>query len=120
LPHYRFVRVRETSGARRVVEMSAWRDCFPLWWVAEQTSDPERPHIAFRHIAGPTRGMEVEWIFTPLDERTTRVTILHRVQFAFPVAAPWLERHVVNDYFIHGVASKTLARFKRLAEASAG
>jgi hypothetical protein len=62
--------------------------------------------------------MDVEWIFEPIAGGT-RVTIEHRLQFAFPVAAEWLGRHLVSAYFVHGVAAKTLARMKALAEAAA-
>jgi ribosome-associated toxin RatA of RatAB toxin-antitoxin module len=117
LPHYRYVRTRAQHGATRIVEMAAWRDAFPLRWVAEQTNDPVRPHIFFHHIEGPTRGMDVEWLFEPVG-RGTRVTIVHRLEFQFPIAAAWLGEHVVGDYFIAGVAHKTLARIKVLAEAT--
>jgi ribosome-associated toxin RatA of RatAB toxin-antitoxin module len=117
LPHYRYVRVRVSDGQRQIVEMAAWRDCFPLRWVAEQTNDALRPHIAFYHIAGPTRGMEVEWLFEPLGERT-RVTIVHRLDFAFPVFAGFLGKYVVGDYFIDGVASRTLRCMKAISEAT--
>jgi uncharacterized membrane protein len=115
LPHYRYVRVLADDGTRRVVAMGAWRDLFPIRWVAEQTNDPARPRIAFHHIGGWTRGMDVEWRFEPSANGTT-VTIEHRLAFAFPVASDWLGKHVVSGYFIHGVATKTLARMKVLAE----
>ncbi|HEX3466262.1 MAG TPA: SRPBCC family protein [Candidatus Elarobacter sp.] len=118
LPHYRYVRVLERRGATRLVAMSAWQDVFPLRWVAEQTNDPATPHIAFRHVRGWTRGMDVEWIFEPFVGGT-RVTIEHRLRFLFPIASEWLGKHLVSDYFIHGVAAKTLARVKVLAEARA-
>ncbi len=118
LPHYRYVRVLAEHGPTRVVAMSAWRDVFPVRWVAEQTNDPETPHITFKHVRGWTRGMDVEWRFERVPGGT-RVTIEHRLQFAFPLAAEWLGKHVVSDYFIHGVAAKTLARMKVLAEARA-
>ena len=63
--------------------------------------------------------MDVEWIFTPIDAERTRVTIVHRLAFRFPVAAQWLGRHLVSDYFVHGVARKTLVRIKTLAENAA-
>jgi len=47
------------------------------------------------------------------------VTIEHRLAFRFPVAAEWLGKHLVSDYFIHGVATRTLACIKRLAEGAA-
>jgi ribosome-associated toxin RatA of RatAB toxin-antitoxin module len=118
LPHYRYVRVLERHGATRVVAMSAWQDVFPLRWVAEQTNDPSTPHIAFHHVRGWTRGMDVDWIFEP-TATGTRVTIEHRLRFLFPVAAEWIGKHLVSDYFIHGVAAKTLARVKALAEGRA-
>jgi uncharacterized membrane protein len=118
LPHYRWVRVLEQRGATQVVAMSAWRDVFPLRWVAEQTNDPATPHIAFHHVRGWTRGMDVEWLFEPLPGGGTRVTIEHRLQFRFPVAAEWLGKHLVSEYFIHGVAARTLACVKAIAEAA--
>lgn len=119
LPHYRFVRVLEERGATRVVEMGAWRHVFPIRWTAEQVNDPGAPVIRFRHLRGWTRGMDVEWRFTPLAGGGTRLTIVHRLEFRFPVAAEWLGRHVVGGYFIHGVAVRTLARMKVLAERGA-
>jgi ribosome-associated toxin RatA of RatAB toxin-antitoxin module len=115
LPHYRYVHVLEDRGATRVVEMAAMRDFIPIRWVAEQTNDPERPIIRFRHIKGWTRGMDVEWRFEPVAEGTL-VTIEHHLDFQFPVAAEWLGRNVVGNYFIDDVATKTLARMKILAE----
>jgi ribosome-associated toxin RatA of RatAB toxin-antitoxin module len=115
LPHYRYVRVLRDDGARRLVEMAAWRDRIPIRWTAEQSNDPARPHIRFKHVAGWTRGMDVEWIFTPVAEGT-EVRIEHRLAFQFPIAADWLGRHVVGDYFVHDVATKTLATMKRLVE----
>jgi uncharacterized membrane protein len=115
LPHYRYVRVLSGDALERTVEMAAWRDFIPISWVAEQINDPAIPHIRFRHIKGWTRGMDVEWIFSPQGDKTV-VQIIHRLAFRFPVAAGWIGKHIVGDFFIHNVASKTLARMKRLAE----
>ena len=115
LPHYRWVRVLHESGPTRVVEMAARRDWIPIRWTAQQTNDPDRPHIAFRHLRGWTTGMEVEWLFEPIPGGT-RVTIEHRLRFRFPVAAEWLGRRVVCGFFIEHVAGRTLAAMKRLAE----
>ncbi len=111
--------VLSNDGGTRTVEMAARHGIVPLHWIAEQTNDARRPHIRFRHIAGPTRGMDVEWIFTPLDAAHTRVRIVHRLAFIFPVAAGFLGKYIVSDIFIHGVATKTLAHVKRLAESGA-
>ncbi|MBV8150572.1 MAG: SRPBCC family protein [Candidatus Eremiobacteraeota bacterium] len=118
LPHYRWVRVLEDDGSKRVVEMAARRNWIPIRWTAEQTNDAARPHIAFRHLRGWTKGMEVQWLFEP-RAGGTRVTIEHRLRFRFPFASEWLGRHLVSDFFIHYVAGRTLAHMKRLAEAAA-
>ena len=115
LPHYRYVRVLAQRDRTRIVEMAAWRDRIPIRWVAEQTNDPLRPHIAFRHLRGWTRGMEVEWLFEPVAGGT-RVRIEHRLDFRFPFAREWLARHVIAGFFVSNVAAKTLAHMKRLAE----
>ncbi len=119
LPHYRYVRVLAEDGATRTVAMGAWCDVFPIAWVARQTNDPVRPHVAFTHLRGWTRGMEVEWLFVP-TAGGTEVTIVHRLRFAFPLASEWLGKHVVSDYFVHGVAARTLARMKQLCEERPG
>jgi len=119
LPHYRWVRVLEDSGATRVLEMAAWRDGIPIRWVAEQTNDPLRPHITFRHVRGWTRGMEVDWRFDPLPGGLTRVTIDHVLAFRFPIASNFLGEHIVGRFFVAHVAGLTLARMKTLAEAAA-
>ncbi len=115
LPHYRYVRVLDDDGRTRTVAMGAWCDVFPIRWVAHQTNDPARPHIAFTHVRGWTRGMEVEWRFEP-SARGTLVTIEHRLRFLFPVASGWLGKHLVSGYFVHRVAARTLARMKQLCE----
>jgi len=119
LPHYRWVRVLAEDGPVRTVEMAARHGVVPLRWTAEQRNDPARPHIAFHHVAGPTRGMDVEWIFTPLAANRTRVQIVHRLAFQFPFAADFFGKYVVSDIFIHGVANKTLACMKSIPETSA-
>jgi ribosome-associated toxin RatA of RatAB toxin-antitoxin module len=116
LPHYRYVRVLEERAPSRIVEMAARRGLIPIRWTAKQTNDPVRPHIAFHHLRGWTRGMDVEWIFEPIDGGT-RVRIEHRLSFAFPIARDWLGEHVVGNFFIRHVAGRTLACMKQLAEA---
>jgi uncharacterized membrane protein len=115
LPHYRYVHVLEENGNARVVQMAAWRDMLPISWVAEQRNDPRTPSIKFHHVRGWTRGMDVEWRFDATPGGT-RVTIEHRLQFAFPIASDWLGKYVVGKFFVHDVATKTLARIKVLAE----
>lgn len=114
LPHYRRVRVLAQHGSVRVVEMIAWRDLIPLAWVVEQTNDPRRPAIRFRHVRGVTRGMDVEWRFVPVPGGT-RLTIEHHLSFASPLGNVLGER-VVGPFLVDDVVRKTLVRMKAVAE----
>ena len=71
----------------------------------------------FVHLRGWTKGMDVIWRFEPLGPALTRVSIEHDLAFRFPVAADLIGEHIVGNFFIKDVASKTLARMKTLAEA---
>jgi ribosome-associated toxin RatA of RatAB toxin-antitoxin module len=57
LPHYRWVRVLEQQGERKLVQMAAHRDGFPVRWTSIQEPRPEERRILFRHVGGITRGM---------------------------------------------------------------
>ncbi len=122
LPHYRFVRVLDVAApGRRTVEMAARRDVvgrlgFPLRWTAVQTLEPEVPHISFEHVAGATRGMRVAWTFGEPVDGAVRVTIRHIFEPAWPVPAG-LVRLIVGEYFVNGVARRTLRTIAALAEA---
>lgn len=118
LPHYRFVRVLEQHGDERTVEMAARRGAIPVRWTAVQRNDPSAPAIYFRHVSGWTKGMEVAWRFAE-DARGTLVTIEHDVDFRFFIASRWIEKYIVGRFFIDGVAGRTLACMKRLAESDA-
>ncbi|MDQ6826554.1 MAG: SRPBCC family protein [Candidatus Eremiobacteraeota bacterium] len=115
LPHYRFVRVLRRDEDEQIVEMAAWRGFLPVRWIARQRNDSRRPAIFFHHIAGWTKGMDVEWSFQVVGGKTL-VSIEHRLNFRFPFAADYLGKRVVGDFFVHDIASKTLARMKTLAE----
>lgn len=119
LPHYRYVRLLSNEGSYRTVEMAARRGAIPVKWTAEQRNDPVLPAIYFRHIAGWTRGMDVVWHFVEDAEGTT-VSIVHDLDFQFPVAAGVLERYVVCGYFVHGIATRTLNCMKAIAEGRDG
>jgi ribosome-associated toxin RatA of RatAB toxin-antitoxin module len=120
LPHYRYVRFTERDATGGIVEMSANRPFGPLnwptWWTSLMHVVPERPAIRFRHIAGVTTRMDVEWRFVPVPGGT-EVTIEHlwdgpRVPVVGAVAARW----VIGPVFVHGIASRTLAGLARVAE----
>jgi ribosome-associated toxin RatA of RatAB toxin-antitoxin module len=122
LPHYRWVRVLEVAAdGRRTVEMAARRDVVgrlgvPLRWVAVQSLEP--PHrVGFEHIGGPTRGMLVAWTLEATSDARTRVRIRHVFEPRWPVPES-VVRLIVGEYFVNGVARRTLARVAELAEAS--
>jgi len=118
LPHYRYVRVLERSGNSRLVEMGARRGWLPVRWRARQINDPEAPAIRFEHVAGWTRGMQVEWRFEPYGGKTL-VSIDHALQFRFPLFADAIGRHIIGRFFVDFIASRTLCRMKEVAESSA-
>ncbi|HEV2262643.1 MAG TPA: SRPBCC family protein [Candidatus Rubrimentiphilum sp.] len=109
LPHYRYVRVLESNGNRRLVEMGALRGRIPVSWRAEQVNDSLTPSIRFKHVRGWTRGMDVVWHFEPVPGGT-RVSIDHEANLVFPIG--W----IAGRFFIDHVATQTLRRMKALSE----
>jgi ribosome-associated toxin RatA of RatAB toxin-antitoxin module len=121
LPHYRQVRVLDSSGGERTVEMAARRDIvarigIPLRWTAVQSVDPDRGRIEFRHVRGVTRGMWVAWTIEQHSESSIEVRIRHVFEPHWPVPDS-LVRAVAGEYFINGVARRTLRRIGDLAAA---
>jgi ribosome-associated toxin RatA of RatAB toxin-antitoxin module len=117
LPHYRWVREIERDGPRRIVEMAAHRDGFPVRWWAEQLCEPDVPRITFRHVRGVTKGMDVEWSFTPTPDGVL-VRIDHELRLAWPLIGGIVADRVIGPLFISNIAGKTLRRIKELAEAA--
>jgi hypothetical protein len=118
LPHYRWVRVlgKDPLG-RRTVEMAARRDVvgrfgFPLRWTAVQTLHPVERRIEFEHVHGVTRGMYVAWT---IGSPANIVSIRHLFQPQWPVPDA-LVHHIVGEYFVNGVARRTLRIITELAE----
>jgi ribosome-associated toxin RatA of RatAB toxin-antitoxin module len=127
LPHYRWVRVLTSHGpTQRTVEMAARRDVlpggigFPLRWTAIETTFPAAQRIEFEHIGGITRGMRVAWTIerTAQDSSGVLVRIRHVFEPHWPVPH-LLVRLIVGEYFVNGVARRTLRRIAELAEARA-
>jgi ribosome-associated toxin RatA of RatAB toxin-antitoxin module len=115
LPHYRWVREVGRRGGGRVVEMAAHRDGIPVRWWAEQVCDPVAPRITFRHVRGVTRGMEVEWSFTPGHDGVL-VRISHELRLGWPIIGGLVADRIIGPFFIADIAGKTLRRIKQLAE----
>ena len=125
LSHYRYVRFTDgDQNGVRVVEMSANRPFgpvdWPTWWtsrmsVVDPTASP-RPAVRFTHVAGVTKGMEVEWTF----ESTRNGTLVRIVHVwngpAWPMIGELSARYVIAPVFVHGIASLTLAGLARVAE----
>ncbi len=126
LPHYRRVGFRRPDGfGAGLVEMAARRDFgplpYPVWWVSEMTSDPAVHVIRYRHVAGVTTGMEVEWSFHTLAHGGTRVRVVHDWELGPAWPLPGIARRkvaewIIGPFFIHHVAGRTLAGVKREAE----
>jgi ribosome-associated toxin RatA of RatAB toxin-antitoxin module len=115
LPHYRRVRLLADVPPRRIVEMAAWRDFYPVRWTAVVEPRPDERVLRFIHVDGPTRGMEVEWRLTPAAGGT-RVQIWHRYQSRVPLIGPLFAEYIANRIFIRNIAGKTLRAMKRVAE----
>ena len=132
LSHYSYVRFRERrSDGGGLVEMSAFRPFhiidtssaplrfnWPTWWLSEMSVNNSEPSIRFRHVGGVTKGMDVEWSFSPgPDGIDTHVRILHVWDGpALPVVGIWAAKHLIGPVFVHGIASRTLAGLATVAE----
>jgi ribosome-associated toxin RatA of RatAB toxin-antitoxin module len=126
LPHYRYVRFLESrSDGGGTVEMSASRPFgpfqWPTWWTSlmsvTRPGESAPPSIRFRHIAGITRGMEVEWTFVESAAHETVVRIVHVWNGpGWPLISLLAARRVIGPVFIHGIASRTLAGLAHAAE----
>lgn len=121
LSHYRYVRFRSRNrDGGGVVEMSANRPFGPLnwptWWCSQMAVDESIPNIRFRHIEGITAGMDVEWAFTPHKDGTL-LRLFHVWDGPdWPVVGPLSAVGVIGPVFVHGIASRTVAGLKAVAE----
>ena len=126
LPHYRYVRfVDRRADGGGVVDMSANRPFgvvqWPTWWQSRMAVNapggPRSPSIRYTHVAGVTRGMEVEWTFEEMAG-LTRVRIVH--MWDGPPSVPGVgalaASLVIGPVFVHGIASRTLAGLADVAE----
>ena len=121
LSHYRYVKFRSRNrDGGGMVEMSANRPFGPVnWptrWVSQMAVDDTIPNIRFRHTEGVTRGMDVEWAFTP-HEAGTLVRVFHVWDGPdWPFIRVAAAVGVIGPVFIHGIASRTVAGLKAIAE----
>ncbi len=117
LPHYRYVRPVADPDGRRRFAMGARRGPIPVAWEAVQVPRPEERRIEFRHTGGVTRGMEVAWILTPLDDGSIDVRIHHELRLGWPVIGGFAADAVIGPQFIEPIARRTLRTIKAIAEA---
>lgn len=115
LPHYRWVRVLQERPGERVAEMAAHRAHFPVKWTSLQCLFPDAGRIIYHHLRGVTAGMEVEWRIAPRDGGT-HVTILHDLSPPGRLLRSRLATWVVGDFFVKGIAARTLHHLKSAAE----
>lgn len=115
LPHYRWVTVLQQDGSRRRVEMSARRGWIPVKWHAIQEVREEDHIITYRHVQGPTTGMEVAWTFTPEGDGHL-VRIVHDLKMRWPIIGGPVANLIVGPHFVDPIAGLTLRTVKRLAE----
>lgn len=121
LPHYRYVRFGAQDGhGGGIVDMSANRPFgpvgWPTYWRSLMEVRPEVPVVRFRHVAGITTGMDVEWSFEPIRDGT-HVRILHVWNGpGWPLIGHFAATVVIGPVFVHGIASRTLAGLARVAE----
>lgn len=130
LAHYRWVRMLErASDGGGIVAMSANRPFGPVGWPTFWTSEmavaaPSQgvaggPWIRFRHVAGITTRMDVEWSFRVVAEGT-HVQIIHVWDGPrWPLIGGFAATRVIGPVFVHGIASRTLAGLARAAEREA-
>jgi hypothetical protein len=100
--------------------MAAWREFgavrWPTWWMSEMAIDHDAPAIRYRHIRGITSKMDVEWTFDALPVGV-RVRIVHAWDGPrWPLIGVSAGVYIIGPIFIHGIASRTLARLAAIAE----
>ena len=119
LPHYMRSRAAGRTPDGLLVTFVARRDLvrglglgIPVAWRSLTWSEPATCRLRFLHRGGATRGMSVTWTIAPVGPDRSRVTIAH--DFPAPRAWAWF----VDRAFTRPIATRTLATFRALAEAT--
>jgi hypothetical protein len=118
LSHYRYNRFLSAMPWGGIVKMSAVRTFIPTTWVSEYRIDTDKPELYFRHLrsaCNATKGMVVVWTFTP-EPDGVRVEIMHDLELRWPVIGGFVSNYIVGRFFIHHIATRTLAGLKRKVE----
>ena len=114
LPHYRWIRVLQTSDDGMIVKMAARRGRLPIQWTSHYRVDHTARELHFKHLKAFTRGMEVLWTYTP-TAGGVQVTISHELHRTSALGR-WFAHHVLGEMFIRPVATQTLSHFKQYLE----
>ncbi|HUI08599.1 MAG TPA: SRPBCC family protein [Verrucomicrobiae bacterium] len=114
LPHYRWIRVLETSGDGLIVKMAARRAGLPIQWTSRFRVDDAARELHFQHLKAFTRGMNVKWTYTPAPGGVL-VRISHELNRSSALGR-WFANCVLGKMFITPVATLTLTRFKQHLE----
>ena len=120
LPHYRYNRFLSAMPWGGIVKMSAVRSGIPTTWVSIYRVDTEHCRLHFEHLRSAlnaTRGMIVIWTFAETPEGV-RVEISHELDLRWPLIGGLVSKYVVGLFFIHHIATLTLAGLKRKVEST--
>jgi hypothetical protein len=118
LSHYRYNRFLSPMPWGGIVKMSAVRTFIPTTWISIYRVDAERRELHFEHVRSAlnaTRGMIVVWTFTETPGGI-EVQITHDLELHWPVIGGFVGKYIVGQFFIHHIATKTLAGLKRKVE----
>lgn len=118
LPHYRYNRFLSTMPWGGIVKMSAVRSGIPTTWISIYRIDTENCQLHFEHLRAAlnaTRGMIVIWNFTETPEGVI-VEISHELDLRWPLIGGLVSKYIVGLFFIHHIATLTLAGLKRKVE----
>lgn len=132
LPHYRRSQVTGRFAGRVLVAFTALRPIvgpfgIPVGWRAicwTDDTDADDLQLHFSHVRGITSGMRVTWHIRPSGDAETGtvvadaavVTIEHEFERPIPLIGTELIPLIVDRFFTHAIATRTLARFRELAE----
>jgi ribosome-associated toxin RatA of RatAB toxin-antitoxin module len=120
LPHYRYNRFISKMPWGGIVRMAAVRTGIPTSWISVYRIDPETRQLQFEHLKSAlnaTRGMKVIWSFQELQNEV-KVEITHELDLKWPLIGGFVAEWIVGWFFIHHIASKTLAGLKKKMEGS--
>ena len=115
LPHYRYMRILDSSDRHKTADFGASRSGIPVSWRARQELFPEDYRITFIHTGGATKGMWVEWRLQPKGDGI-HVTIEHKLDFPIPLLGPFVAKYIIGRLFVESIAGETLKCIKSRVE----